>query len=296
VLRSFYNYLLFHSVCDEYRNELDTARKLCDTAEAELGKTHAAGLALPGTFNCAASTIFGGSKTGTYTGDKEWAIELKGAGINLGDVGMMDQEARIMFRTAVTILGTEEQQSMIDTTTVHVLEDESFGLEVLSIHPADDITKEMYNMANSQTKDKIHLQPLGRLVCQSWQIEDFHQYDLPKDKYPDGHLPEIQEGKKYEFWVEDQVLGECFVGMKMDARVLTLDGGMTILDDVRETMCSFYKWLPNELWMQRLPKDVVVRAKVLPGDDDEEAEPVVVNDGDRANEEKYADDESDFGE
>jgi len=285
--------LLFHSVCDEYRDELVKARKLCDTAESELETTYTAGLALPGFFNIAASTIFGGSKTGTYTGDKQWAIELKDQGVNLGDVGLMDEEARITFKTAVAILGTDEQQSMLDIKAVRVLKDESFGLEVLAIHPADNVTKELYDMANNQTKGRIHLQPLGRLVCRSWQIEDFHQYDLPVDKYPNGCLPIIQEGKEYEFWVEDQVLGECFAGMKMDARILTLEAGITILDDVRETMCSFYKWLPNELWMQRHPKEVVIRAKVLPGDDDEQAVQVEANGEDKFGEEKFADDESD---
>jgi hypothetical protein len=268
VLRSFYGYLLFHSVCNEYRDSIDAARKLCDTAESELTKTTAAGLALPGSFNCAASTIFCGSKAGTYTGDKEWAIQLKEQGVDLGDPGLMDQEARITFRTGVAILGTDEQQSMLDTQAVRVLKDDSFGLQVIAIHPADEFTKEFYDAANSRTKDKITLQPLGKLVCRSWEMEDLQQYDLPKDKYPTGRpFPKTQMGEEYVFWIEDDVLDECFVGMKMDARVLVLEGGIAILDDVRETMCSFYKWLPNELWMARHPKEVVVRSKAVAGVD-----------------------------
>ncbi|KAF2690422.1 hypothetical protein K458DRAFT_474610 [Lentithecium fluviatile CBS 122367] len=296
VLRSFYNYLLYHSVCDEYRDELDKACKLCDKAEFELGKMEAAGLALPGTFNSAASTVFGGSKAGTYTRNQEWAIELKNEGVNLGDVGLMDQEARITFKTGIAILGTDDQQNMLDTKAVRVLKDESFGLEVLAIHPADDLTKEVYDIRNAQTKDKICLEPLGKLVCRSWHIGDFHQYDLPKDKYPNGRLPKIEEGKGYEFWVEDDVLRECFLGMKMDARILTLEGGITILDEVRETMCSFYRWLPNELWMHRHPKEVVIRKKDLPGDEDNAEEQVEVNGENKSGEGKFTDDASDFGD
>ena len=269
------------------------ARKLCDIAEVELTKSHIAGLALPGTFNTAASTVFGGSNTGSYTGDKEWAVELKGEGMDIGDMGVMDQEARITFKTGVAIMGSDEQQNMLDTKAVKVLKDESTGLAVLAIDLPDDLTKEMYETANSQTKGKIHLQPLGRLVCRSWQVEDFHQYDLPIDKYPNGRLPKCQENKEYEFWIEEQVLEECFVGMRMDARVLTLEGGFSVLDEVRETMCSFYKWLPNELWMQRHPREVVIRNKALPGDD-EAAEQVEVNGQSQGGKEKFADDESDF--
>jgi hypothetical protein len=77
------------------------------------------------------------------------------------------------------------------------------------------------------------------------------------------------------------------VGMKLNARILTLEDGLTILDDVRETMCSFYKWLPNELWMNRHPKEVVIRKK----DVDEES----VDGGGDVVEEKFADDESVHG-
>lgn len=292
MLRSFYNYLLFHSVCDEYRTDLGKARELCDIAESQLPKTHAAGLALPGAFNSAASTIFGGSKAGTYAGNNTWAIQLKEEGVDLGDIGVMDEEARITFRTGVAIMGTDEQQSMLDTKVVRVLKDESFGLEVLAIHPADELTKEMYNIQNGQTKRKLCLQPLGKLVCRSWHIADFHEYDLPKDKYPNGRLPKAEEGKEYEFWVEDSVLAECFVGMKMDARIITLEGGITILDEVKETMCSFYKWLPNELWMERHPKQVVVRKKEWE-EDEEGKEKIEVNGEDKGGE-KFADDDSDF--
>jgi hypothetical protein len=293
VLRSFYNFLLFHSVCEEYRDDLHKARELCNIAESELGKAYAAGLALPGAFNSSASTVFGGSKSGTYTGDKDWAIELKDEGVNLGDVGLMDQEARIIFKTGVAILGTDKQQSLLDMKVVRVIKDESFGLEVLAVHPADDFTREMYDIRNAQTKNKIQLQPVGKLVCRSWHIEDFQQYDLPEDKYPNGRLPRMEEGKEYEFWVEDQVLSECFVGMKMDARILTLEGGITILDDVREVMCGFYKWLPNELWMQRHPKEVVIRTKMI-WDDDVDDGQAQTNENHEEAVQQCADDESDF--
>ncbi|KAF2451289.1 hypothetical protein P171DRAFT_459384 [Karstenula rhodostoma CBS 690.94] len=288
VLRSFYNYLIYHSVCPEHRADLDKARKLCDSAETELSKVYTAGLALPGAFNTAASTIFGGSKAGTYTGNMEWAVKLREEGVDLAEVGVMDEEARITFRTALAIMGTDEQQALLDTRAVKIMKDESFGLEVVTITPSSQLTREMFARQNGFTAPKLHLQPLGMLICRSFHVDDFNEYDLPKDKYPNGRLPETGDGKQYEFWVEDHALEACFVGMKLDARILTLEGGITILDDVREAMCSFYKWLPNELWMNRHPKEVVIRNKDV--DEDEAKED---SDG---GEEKFADDESVYGE
>lgn len=234
---------------------------MCDVAELELSEVYNAGLALPGAFNTAASTIFGGSSAGTYSSNMDWAMKLEEEGINFQEMGVMDEEARITFRTAVAIMGTDEQQRLLDTQAVKVLKDEYLGLEVISNTSPDDLTREMYAHQNKKTAQKLWLEPLGRLVCRSHQFDDFNEYDLPKHRYPTGRLPKIQEGKQYEFWIEERVLEECFVGMKLDVRVLTLDSGITVLDDVREVMCSFYRWLPNELWMGRHPKEVVIRKK-----------------------------------
>ncbi|KAK7179874.1 argonaute siRNA chaperone complex subunit Arb1 [Paraphaeosphaeria sporulosa] len=287
VLRSFYNYLIYHSVCPEYREDLDGARKLCDTAEKELSKVYNAGLSLPGAFNTAASTIFGGSKSGTYTGNMEWATKVREDGVDLGEVGVMDEEARITFRTAVAIMGTDEHQALLDTRAVNVSKDELFGLEVVAINYSDQLTRKMYARQNGFMAPKLYLESLGTLICRSFHVDDFNEYDLPKDKYPTGRLPETEDGNQYEFWVEDHALEECFVGMKVDARVLTLEDGITILDDVREAMCSFYKWLPNELWINRHPKEVVIRKKDLDEED--------VKEGGEGGEERFVEDESVHG-
>ncbi|KAF2645421.1 hypothetical protein P280DRAFT_513328 [Massarina eburnea CBS 473.64] len=291
VLRSFYNYLLYHSVCPEYNDDLKKARDFCNVAEAELPKINNAGLALPGPFNTAASTIFGGSKAGTYIGDKEWACQLRKEGMDLGDTGVMDEEARITFVTGVTILGTDEQEAMLHTKQYKVLKDESFALEVVSITPSTTDTREMYSEQNKTWASKLRLEPLGVLACRSIHLGDRNEYDLPKDKYPEGCFAKMEAGKEFAFWVEDRVLQECFAGMKMHARILTLEGGITILDEVTHVMCSFYRWLPNELLMaSRSPKEVVVRKKV---GDDEEVDGKDQGDEGQVEGSKFADDGSD---
>ena len=270
VLRSFYNYLLYHSVCPEYRDDLAQALKLCDKAETELPKTYAAGLALPGDFNTAASTLFGGSNAGLYTGDKEWAIKCKQEGVDLQEMGVTDSHARLTFAAGITVMGTDEQQVMMDSKTVKVIEDVSLSLEVTSIAPPTEITRWMFDQRNDFTPRRFHLKPLGTLVCRSWREDDYSEYDLPKDKYPNGRPADAEAGKEYEFWIEEDVLKECFVGMKLQARVLVLEGGVNILDDVAMVKCSFYKCLPNELLLSYHPKQVNVKERKVGEDSEEE--------------------------
>lgn len=200
-------------------------------------------------------------------------------------MGVMDEQARLTFKTGVTIMGTDEQQTMLDTKAVKILKDETCGLEVISIIPSDELTRKMYNHQNKRTASKIDLEPLGKLVCQTWNNADFNDYDLPKDKYPSGRLPAKTTGQQYEFWVEDGVLDDCFVGMKLEARIMMLEGGIAILDEVQQAMCSFYKWLPNELLMDHgIAKEVVFKKLNL---DDKEP----VNNEVGGQKEKAADDE-----
>lgn len=275
VLRSFYNYLLYHNVCPEYQNELDVARNFCDVAEQELPKVHAAGLALPGDFNKSASAIFGGTHAGLYTGDKLWAENMKKEGVNIGEMGIRDEEARIKFTVGVAIIASDEQYERVEAKSMKVVRKTSVGLEVISIHAPNALVKDTYAKESKVLQNKLgELEPLGKLICKTWYIEDCDEWDLPKDKvrYPDGKPRKLKDNTEYEFWIEERVLEECFVGMKMDAEVLMLDGGLIILDNVKETMCSGFTWLPNELWMEKKPKEVRWMKKGLGLDNEEEIE------------------------
>jgi hypothetical protein len=246
------------------------ALKVCDMAEWELPKAHAAGLALPGDFNKSASAIFGGAQTGMYTGDKPWAEDMKKEGITIRETGMRDEEARIKFTTGVAILGSDEQCDMLEANSLKILDRISAGLEIIDIQPSTELTRTAYEVQSKTIEHKLGtLDPLGKLICKTWYAEDCDEWDLPMDKFPNGKPQRAGAGGEYEFWVEDSVLEECFVGLKMDATILSLQGGITILDEVHESMCSFFTWLPNELWMERKPREVRWLEKGLPGDDEE---------------------------
>lgn len=271
VLRSFYNYLRYHRVCPEYDEQLQAALEMCDTAERELVQVDAAGVALPGGFNTSASTLFGGSHAGLFTGDKSWAQDAQEDGIKINAMGLRDQEARIKFSTGIAALGTDEQQDLVGVASLNILGKESTGLEVTAIEMPDPITRQVYAAQTEFVKEKLnHLEPLGKLRCKAWYADDCDEWDLPKGKYPDGKPHVVDTEKKFEFWIEENVLSECFLGMKIEATVVTLEGGFTILDEVKQTHCSFYTWVPNELWMENKPKELRWLAKGLAEDEEVE--------------------------
>lgn len=292
VLRSFYNYLRYHRVCPEYDEQIQAALEICDTVEAELVKANIACLALPGDFNASASTLFGGAQAGLFAADKDWAKEALAEGVDVNDIGLRDQEARIKFSTGIALLGSDEQQDLLSVTKVKVIKRESIGLKVTAIDLPEDITKDMYYLQLESWRDKlVRLEPLGKLKCKVWIADDCDEWDLPKDRYPDAR-PHKDYQTAYEFWIEGDVLGKCFIGMKIDASILTLEGGLTILDEVKQTYCSFYTWLANEIWMERKPKEVRWVAKSSPNYEEQvEINGLNKDDQEKAQEDDEFDDE-----
>lgn len=99
-------------MCPEYNDQLQLSRTLCDKAQRELPEIGWLCEALPGEFNIAASTMFGGSYAGTYAGASEWAqsmVEEERKYMHVDDTGMRDEKARVIFKTGVTMLGTDDQ-------------------------------------------------------------------------------------------------------------------------------------------------------------------------------------------
>ncbi|CAN9105472.1 hypothetical protein CC77DRAFT_1020756 [Alternaria alternata] len=292
VPRSFLGYLRFHRVCPEFDDQLATALQICDQAEQELPKVNSLGLALPGDFNKSASVLFGGAQAGMYTGNKSWAEDLKKEGLAVVEIGIRDEEARIKFGTGIAVLGSEAQYDMFESGQLKVLGKDTAYLEVTAINLPDNDTKSAYAEQSEAFKHKLgQLGPLGKLSCKTWHTDDCDDYDLPKDKtkYPNGKPRKAGNGKEYEFWIEESILEDCFVGLKMDATILLLSGGLTILDDIKETMCSFYTWIPNELWMERKPKEVRWLKKGLGLDEDEDE--VEILGGNKASADKDASDD-----
>ena len=55
-----------------------------------------------------------------------------------------------------------------------------------------------------------------------------------------------QETKFYEFWVEDDILCNCFPGMKLDVTVTELSIGISYFDKIHGIYCSFFDISVNQ--------------------------------------------------
>lgn len=209
-----------------------------------------------------------------YVGNDSWADEWKTGDVQVEELGIRNEEARIKFFTGVTIMGTEEQYEMVESESFKVVDDLATHLEIISMHAPEDSTRASYIQQSEALQHKLGaLEPLGRIMCKTWYVGDCDEWDLPQDdkNFPDGKPSKTNEGRTYEFWIEESIQDQCFVGMKLDARILILEGGLNILDDVRQVMCSFFIWLPNQIRMEKKVKKVVWKKRDT-WDDDEETD------------------------
>jgi hypothetical protein len=167
---------------------------------------------------------------------------------------MRMEQAMVTFKTGVAVCGTDEQYDMVIAagprlSSMKSAKSEALDLEVISIHPSTPEAQTAYAAQNAHYKNKLTLQTLGILKCRAIYIPSDKEYDLPPSSPSPSYASAL--GQEYEFWVEDSILQECFVGMKIDATIITLDRGIVILDEVKEIMCSFYKSIANELLADR---------------------------------------------
>ena len=256
ILRNFYNFLLHHDVCPEYRVEILAARRVCDAAERELLSTHKALRLLPGKFNVAVSTLFGGSYASAYGDEAAWLDDEDG---KIEASGPTHAAASNIFKFGVAALGADDdfdddsneaiQRRVLDQEIVNI--QENLGLEIVEvIEPLDDHI--------DFHASKLGLgkgQALGKIVCKRYEFASFDYYDLPSGRKQ--ITPDMT--RMYTIWLEEEVLDQCFVDMKIDATVGTLSGGLQFFDRVNAVRCSFYTLLENDLMLAtkwREPREI----------------------------------------
>lgn len=261
VIRNFLNYLLHHDVCPEYQHDVKTSRQVCDLAEQELWHITKAETLLPGDFNRACSEIFGGFFQGIYTADQAWA---QGTDMETA-IGISHENARKTFRIGLTAYASDEMvatyKAQIKDETVRIINTQDVGLE---------ITRVTYGRLNPEIQglyaiDKAKgLKILGKLRAKTWFGVTCEDEDLTEDEEIEmASRPRVI--KEYEFWVEDEVLDVCFIGMKLRTTVTELNFGLHFFDALFGIHCSFYNTLPNQKimgwrepekeWLPPRPKD-----------------------------------------
>ena len=246
VVRNFLNYVLHHNVCPEYSEQVNAARAVCDRAQAELHSILRASARLPGDFNTACSTLYGGSLQGLYSGDQEWA-----RGIDL-TLGMSETSAKEIGMAGLSAYGSEWQVEQA-LNGLHRIRSEEASLEITEIVSTPPDILGWY-------EDEVaeHIKPLGRFKARSWTSDPFLSEEDGTDDDESGLDGRMErEGPSratiYEFWLEQSIVVDFFVGMKIKADVHhlgTAEKGDTVLayfDTIIGLYPSFFTFLPSEM-------------------------------------------------
>ena len=196
---------------------------------------------LPGDFNKSCSEIFGGLYQGMWSENQEW---MQGLDVNY-DVGISPHHARKVFKYALAANADEDTHSnykrqLEEKTTKIASVNENTGFEVTEIiFPTQEVL-DFYAQPEA-----AGLKPVGKIRAKSWTVPTAASEDLTEEE--EEALAAIPpEIKHYEFWMENDVLSYCVVGMKVEATITELSFGVSYFDALDGVHCSFYQLLPNE--------------------------------------------------
>ena len=245
-MRNFYNYLLHHDVCPEYQSDIEAARKICDIGATELLVIQRLGQLLPGQFNVAVSAFSGGYYQHELRGSQPWEEDPD----NVNTEEIRNRFKSIIKKAIINLEGEGLSPSITrsldretdDRPYFTCIGESQVALEVIDIVPSKIITDKQQSKNNMSTSELI-----GKLVCKRWKMPSFETFDVaPSAKTK----PEGPRKIQYEFLIENEILEQCFIGMKMEVTVRRLEeGGLEYLDSVQTIYCSFYTLLPNDLMM-----------------------------------------------
>ena len=210
-----------------------------------------------------------------YTGDQDWA---KGFACN--SVGISAQMAHKAFKLGLVARASEESLELFkkqdDANKIKIMTQIETGLEVTDLLLGEQEVLDLYQSTYGEG-----LKPLGRMRARTWYFPRIPNEDLTEEEEVSAkHM--TKEIKEYEFWVEDEVLKKCFVGMKFITVVKELSFGVLYFDSLLGIFCSFCTVLPNEEmigWREPETTWLPMREKVdLEGNsDDDEDETTMEN-------------------
>lgn len=264
-IRNFLSYLMYHDVCPEHNANIDEARKSCDIAGKELWRNQQFTVKSPGDFNKATSTLFGGFFFDNYVEDDQWSNPKDDT------VRMTNDIARKVVKFALVGAGTDEQahrfQRLANENNLRAMRIEDIdGFEVTAVIMPDDDTREFYEHHASD------LHPVGRLLGKAYRDPGKPVYDLsPEERkeWESGNQP----ADEFEFFLEEDLLKECYPGMKVITSVFELNCGLHFFDEIFTAYSSVYTVLANDLMLGwKKPKDLVNREDEDDKDDDGKGE------------------------
>ncbi|EHL02546.1 hypothetical protein GLAREA_01868 [Glarea lozoyensis ATCC 20868] len=232
VIKNFLNYVLQHEVCPEYVEDVMAARRICGQAEEELNAIRRLGKKLPGNFNIALSTLFGGVYFGINQADQPWQEHA---------IGMTVEKAEEVLKKGVQAL---DALGYVWKKADIVVISSTRDYEVTAI----ELPKEEDGM-------------LGFFKCKPWEGPQSDVYEAP-NKTPLSTQEET-------FYVDADIIELIQVGMKVEMIVREIDNGFKFFDHAG-FFCSFYTCLENEKMVDW--KEPVLNTRPGPTEDDPDAE------------------------
>ncbi|KAI9724002.1 MAG: hypothetical protein M1812_000720 [Candelaria pacifica] len=241
IIRNFLNYLIYHNVCPEFNDQIYAARHICERADKELFATKEASSRLPGPFNAACSTLFGGYYKNLYSGDQDWAEEL---GEIAGSIGMSNRLASKIAQAGFGAYGTREICEAANQGKLRVIKSTRLGFEISELIYADDETRQYYQ-EHVPTQMSGTFQVLGKIKAKPWVNPDEPEDDRSDSGGEEGEITQLD--REFELWIEEDLLDLCFVGMKIEAEVKQFNCGVLYFDSVSAVRPSFFESIPNEM-------------------------------------------------
>ncbi|KAL3427223.1 argonaute siRNA chaperone complex subunit Arb1 [Phlyctema vagabunda] len=266
VVKNFLNYILYHSVCPEFTEDIMSARRICDQAEDELPALTKILSMLPGDYNMAASTLWGGQYENAYFEPSENATWLQ-----LSRFGMHPKDAERLFNVCIGLTGTQDQYLAVMKSPPRVLQIRKRAFEVVEMERATIQTIEQYAGMKDRHGKAGTLKPLGLLKVKPWEGPCLQ----PEDSTDDGESA-LLSSEIETFWLDDSILQHCFIGFKMVCTVHELEHGIRYFDSVMGLYCSFFTLLENS--KMKSWKAPVPHTRPPPTEDDVDAEEAELND------------------
>ncbi|EME78353.1 uncharacterized protein MYCFIDRAFT_144312 [Pseudocercospora fijiensis CIRAD86] len=241
ILRNFFSYLNIHDVCPEYKKDIDKAVAATHLADSEFPKLAAVDAGLPGEFNKACSSLYGGyyAQYSPTDANADWVTNADksfGMAKDLADqVFIIGTHAYCTSEQLEFFEAVKDDKKPADTCIV----EESMGLEVTGV----ELETEQGNKYYDAPQYKNRFKKAGSLHCIRWTLPQASPRDLPK------HVLEAEkakQGKSLSFIVDEDLLKHFVPGMKLDAIIKTFGCGLSWIDAVECVYPSFFTWTLNE--------------------------------------------------
>ena len=188
----------------------------------------------------ACSEIFGGMYQGMFEADQEWTQGL--------DIerrcGISPEQARKVFKFAMAANATDDMfpkyRAQLQAKTCRVISTEDIRFEITSLSFANEGALNLYG-----EQQCAGIKSLSKMRAKSWLSLDAQDEDLTEDEEAYLRANPLPL-KEYEFWMEDEILQKCSVGMKFEATVRETSFGLTYFDAMQGLHPSFYHLIAND--------------------------------------------------